>query len=188
MEDLLAPQRVGDADGWDGSDKPTRQEWPTCLCAEVLTVRGGQDLIYYQEFKMSEWGGKRDGAGRPLAAVSKVTREAVERARETGQLPHEFLLRITRGESIDGRTPTIQQRIDAAKAAAPYFAPRLTPTEVTPNTSGRFEDMSVEELDAYIADREALHKSLQEGYTTKQALVMTRVKRQTRSKKGRPQI
>ena len=40
-------------------------------------------------------------------------------------LPHGFLLAVVRGEAVDGVVPTLAQRIDAAKAAAPYFAPRL---------------------------------------------------------------
>jgi len=36
----------------------------------------------------------------------------------TGELPHEFLLRVARGEEIDGHIPTFAERIDAAKAAA----------------------------------------------------------------------
>ncbi len=40
-------------------------------------------------------------------------------------LPHGFLLSVVRGEAVDGVVPTLAQRIEAAKAAAPYFAPRL---------------------------------------------------------------
>lgn len=39
--------------------------------------------------------------------------------------PHGFLLAVVRGETVDGTKPTLSQRIEAAKAAAPYFAPRL---------------------------------------------------------------
>ncbi len=53
-------------------------------------------------------------------------------------LPHEFLLKVSQGEKFidfvptkDGRysprlwRPEMKDRIDCAKAAAPYFAPRL---------------------------------------------------------------
>jgi hypothetical protein len=40
-------------------------------------------------------------------------------------LPHEFLLAVARGRSIMGRKPTPAERRDAAKEAAPYYAPRL---------------------------------------------------------------
>ena len=41
------------------------------------------------------------------------------------RLPHEILLAIARGEAIDGHTPTLAERITAAKIAAPFYAPRL---------------------------------------------------------------
>jgi len=76
---------------------------------------------------------------------------AREQALRTGDLPHEWLLRIARGEPVIQRKlliymhasgpnkgkeksrswveeeiyPTLEQRIDAAKASAPYFAPKL---------------------------------------------------------------
>ena len=74
-------------------------------------------------------GGYRAGAGRPKGAVAKMTAEAVIQAKATGELPHEFLLRIVRGEPIDGHTPTIEQRMSAAMSAAPYFAPKLAVME-----------------------------------------------------------
>ena len=58
--------------------------------------------------------------------MSKV---AIERAKATGELPHEFLLRVVRGEEIDGTIPTFEQRVDAAAVAAPYFAPKLASIE-----------------------------------------------------------
>ena len=42
-------------------------------------------------------------------------------------MPHEFLLKVARGETIDGHVPTFAERLDAAKQALPYFAPRLAP-------------------------------------------------------------
>ncbi|OLL27457.1 hypothetical protein BTH42_31930 [Burkholderia sp. SRS-W-2-2016] len=88
-------------------------------------------------------GGKRDGAGRKAGTVSHLGREAHDRAAETGELPHEFLLRVARGEdlffdvvTVSGRArrtqrkPTFAERIDAAKSAAPFFQPRLATTSV----------------------------------------------------------
>ena len=75
-------------------------------------------------------GGKRKGAGRPLGAATRRTREIADRAATAGELPHEFLLRIVRGEAIDGMVPTFADRLDAAKAAAPYFAPRLAAVDL----------------------------------------------------------
>jgi len=71
-------------------------------------------------------GGARTGAGRPRGSVNKASREAAEKARESGLLPHELLLAISQGKKLKGiGFPNRRDRIDAAKAAAPYYAPRL---------------------------------------------------------------
>ena len=92
-------------------------------------------------------GGPRPGSGRPKGSVTKVTAKAREAAMETGLLPHEWLLKVSRGEAIEHRRWVVQYdkngkeksreliteevyadfptRIDAAKAASPYYAPRL---------------------------------------------------------------
>ena len=70
-------------------------------------------------------GGSRPGAGRPAGSATRKTREIADRAAAAGELPHEFLLRVMRGEAVDGTVPTFAELIDAAKAAAPYFAPKL---------------------------------------------------------------
>lgn len=88
-------------------------------------------------------GGKRPGAGRKPGNMTRVSMEARERAAATGELPHEFLLRVARGEDafVDyvgagsarrqiRRKPSFAERVDAAKAAAPYFQPRLATTDV----------------------------------------------------------
>ena len=82
-------------------------------------------------------GGKRPGAGRPIGSVSKLSATAVAHAKSTGELPHEFLLRVVRGECIDGLVPTLEQRISAAVSAAPYFAPKLAAIEQRVETNAR---------------------------------------------------
>lgn len=82
-------------------------------------------------------GGYRPGAGRPKGAVAKITEEAVTKAKAGGELPHQFLLRIVRGEVIDGERPSLQMRIAAAVSAAPYFAPRLAVMEAQVETTVR---------------------------------------------------
>lgn len=74
-----------------------------------------------------------------------------------GVLPHEWLLKVVRGEPVAQRRwkviydskgkplreelveeqvyPDLQTRIDAAKAAAPYFAPKLAVHTISPNTA-----------------------------------------------------
>lgn len=89
--------------------------------------------------------------------MSKLAHQAREKAALTGELPHEFLLRVARGEAIfredvdpsTGKIIRVKEvydfpvRIDAAKAAAPYFAPKISTVEVI---SGVPDD----ELDAII--------------------------------------
>ena len=75
-------------------------------------------------------GGKRKGAGRPPGSATRRTREIANKAAASGLLPHEFLLAVARGEAIEGVTPTFADRLDAAKAAAPYFAPRLAAVDL----------------------------------------------------------
>ena len=92
-------------------------------------------------------GGPRPGSGRPKGSVTKVTAKAREAAAETGLLPHEWLLKVSRGEGIKQKRWVVKYdakgneksrdlieeevyadfptRIDAAKAASPYYAPRL---------------------------------------------------------------
>lgn len=84
-------------------------------------------------------GGARAGAGRKKGSVNKVSAEAREAAKATGELPHEFLLRVSRGETIQigttkkGKpkfyTPSFAARFNAAVAAAPYFQPKLASVE-----------------------------------------------------------
>lgn len=81
----------------------------------------------------------------------KLHDEAVKRAAESGELPHEWLLRIVRGEPFSQMVeqkvfhasgpnkgklkridwvetqyyPSFGERVDAAKSCAPFFAPKL---------------------------------------------------------------
>lgn len=102
-------------------------------------------------------GGYREGAGRKPGSMSKLAHEARERAQAEGQLPHEILLSMARGEpqvqiTVDadgGRTEKwvsmdLDSRRDAAKAAAPYYAPKISTVEVI----GGVAD---EQLDEFIA-------------------------------------
>ena len=91
-------------------------------------------------------GGVRPNAGRKQGQTSKMTMRMREEAAASGQLPHEWLLQISRGGAIkqhrlvitykrgkevsrewieDDYYPCFSDRMDAAKAAAAYYAPRL---------------------------------------------------------------
>jgi len=99
-------------------------------------------------------GGKRQGAGRKLGSVNRMSAEARKAAKATGELPHEFLLRVSRGDRVEGYAPTFAERMDAAKAAAPYFAARLTAATVAAELRGpmrRADELTDEELAAIIA-------------------------------------
>jgi hypothetical protein len=95
---------------------------------------------------MAQRGGKRPGAGRKAGSTNKQSKASIAKARATadGELPHEWLLRIMRGEkmevalesksAVDGTPaeqvivsviPTLEDRIKAAIAAAPFYAPKL---------------------------------------------------------------
>ena len=67
-------------------------------------------------------GGARPGAGRKKGAINRTTEEALERARETGELPLDYLLRVMRDVGADEA-----KRIDCAKAAAPYLHAKRAP-------------------------------------------------------------
>lgn len=101
-------------------------------------------------------GGYRPGGGRPKGSLNKMSQELREGARMSGELPHEFLLRVVRGELIrqkslndDGTVkesylvPTMEMRLEAAKSAAPYFAPKISTVEVIAGVSD-------EQLDEFI--------------------------------------
>lgn len=100
-------------------------------------------------------GGARPGAGRPKGRITSVSAKARQQASETGLLPHEWLLKVSRGEAIEQKRwkitydkqgneksrelitefhyPDFPTRIDAAKAASPYYAPRLAVQTVSVN-------------------------------------------------------
>jgi hypothetical protein len=97
---------------------------------------------------------KKRGPGRP---TNPIKQEAIKRAKETGKLPHEILLDMARGEKFETKRqeiyyyktgpnkgmvkeikwvdteyyPSFSDMMEAAKAAAPYYAPRLSAQQVT---------------------------------------------------------
>jgi threonine dehydrogenase-like Zn-dependent dehydrogenase len=83
--------------------------------------------------------------GRPVGSKNRATKivENILALKKDGILPHEFMLEVVRGNPIkhgkdeDGKPvmyqPTFEERIECAKAAAPYFAPRLSTIEVVKN-------------------------------------------------------
>ena len=69
-------------------------------------------------------GGARPGAGRKKGGHNKLTEEAVARAKEGGETPLDFLLKVMRDAGEE-----MARRVDAAKAAAPYVHAKLQPVD-----------------------------------------------------------
>ena len=98
---------------------------------------------------------KKKREGNPYntkTGLDKITsKQIIEGARKraalSGDLPHEFLLGIMRGNCVwhDGVKirPSLEMRIDCAKAAAPFYSPKLAQVSVT-------ETMSDADLDFII--------------------------------------
>lgn len=94
--------------------------------------------------------------GRPFGAVSAVTIKSKALAMGSGLLPHELLLDWARGEPVmqrvDGANTevylSVDQRIDCAKAAAPFYSPRLQAVQANITGGLELEAMSDAELDA----------------------------------------
>lgn len=118
------------------------------------------------------WGGARPGAGRRKGSVNSVTLESRAKAMETGLLPHEWLLSVMRGEPQKQKIlfqtkdeagiviseewiekeyyPEFDVRVDCGKAAAPYYAPKLTFQEVdVTGDSGGVMFVPITNLDAW---------------------------------------
>lgn len=69
-------------------------------------------------------GGKREGAGRKAGAATRMNEAARQQAAEGGLMPLEYMLNVLRDEA---RLPA--DRMDAAKAAAPYVHAKLASVE-----------------------------------------------------------
>ena len=101
--------------------------------------------------------GKVPGSGRAKGSTQKVSRMARAAAAASGLLPHEWLLAVSRGEPIPHKRWEIKRdkngkeisrtlveeilyadfptRVDAAKAAAPFYAPKLATQTISVNDS-----------------------------------------------------
>ena len=99
-------------------------------------------------------GGKRKGAGRPKGGHDKVSAALRAKAAEAGELPHEFLLRLSRGGMIEHGAQEIpvslEMRFKAAINAAPFYAPKLA--NVTAEVSGPDGGAIVTRIERVIVD------------------------------------
>lgn len=71
-------------------------------------------------------GGARTGAGRPVGSATAKTRAIAESAAKEGITPLEFMLQVMRDTKAER-----SERLDMAKAAAPYIHPRLSTVDAT---------------------------------------------------------
>lgn len=69
-------------------------------------------------------GGSRPGAGRKQGAATKKTRAVADQAAAVGETPLEFMLRRMRDDDAP-----IADRMDMAKAAAPFMHAKLSSIE-----------------------------------------------------------
>lgn len=84
----------------------------------------------------SNRGGQRTGAGRKPGAINRATAAAREMAEATGVTPLEFMLQIMR----DTEAPRAE-RLDMAKAAAPYVHARLSSVEAKVEVTEQVEEV-----------------------------------------------
>ena len=70
-------------------------------------------------------GGKRPGAGRKRGSRNKRTLELVKMVEKSGLTPVNYMLSVMRDKSVERK-----ERLDAAKAVAPYIHARLASSEV----------------------------------------------------------
>lgn len=80
-------------------------------------------------------GGARKGAGRKPGAINKATAAARTKAEEGGEMPLDFMLRIMRDTGADDA-----QRMDMARAAAPYVHAKLASIEHSGGLTLNHED------------------------------------------------
>jgi hypothetical protein len=93
-------------------------------------------LISEPHFKMAEktHGGARPGAGRKPGSIRKATAAAQAKAAATGILPLDFMLDRMRDEGAP-----MEDRMDMAKAAAPYVHAKLSSIEASGPDGGALQ-------------------------------------------------
>ena len=106
--------------------------------------------------------------------MQRLSRQARAEAAKQGLLPHEWLLKVMRGEAIEQRIwvdvldkkqmvvgrelktiqyyPPFAERLDAAKSAAPFYAPKLSVRQIDLRGVLGLTQMSDEELDKALVE------------------------------------
>ena len=131
----------------------------SCPLASKCTTRNPRLLDVDIDYDQADRTSTRPAEG----FCEQGRRETRDKAAASGMLPHEFLLAVTRGEAVDGYVPSFAERMEAAKAAAPFYAPKLSAVEADLNHGGplvpvlnlNLHKLTDEQLEAYIRREEA---------------------------------
>lgn len=86
-------------------------------------------------------GGPRPGAGRKPGSRNRKTKAQIEAVKSSGITPLDYLLNLMRNEKADD-----DDRLEAAKAAAPYVHPKLSSVEMNASIGVSHED-ALDELE-----------------------------------------
>lgn len=86
-------------------------------------------------------GGSRDGAGRKSGTPNRLTAENVAKAKASGELPLDYMLRVMRDDSSD-----TDRRDEMAKAAAPFLHAKLASMEHTGPGGGPVQFQRIERV------------------------------------------
>lgn len=87
-------------------------------------------------------GGKREGAGRPKGKPNKANFARQAKIAAEGITPLDYMLEVLRAED-----KTHAERMDAAKAAAPYVHPKLAAVEHSGLVNVVNHEAALDELD-----------------------------------------
>lgn len=91
-------------------------------------------------------GGARSNAGRKPGAATKLNQQARATALGGGETPLSFMLKRMRDEAV-----SMEDRFEAAKAAAPYVHAKLSSVEADIDVTGELTIASKEQRDAAVS-------------------------------------
>ncbi len=80
-------------------------------------------------------GGKRENAGRKAGTPNKATAERQAEIAASGITPLDYMLQVLRDES-----KPLEDRMEAAKSAAPFVHPKLAAVELSGSLGVNHED------------------------------------------------
>lgn len=101
---------------------------------ERIRVRNGKKGKNHKRREDDARGGNRFGAGRRPGSKNKSTAEIRAAAAASGELPHQFMLRVARtpvGSKIDAHVVTWEDVKWACEKCANFFAAKITATELS---------------------------------------------------------